>query len=186
MLAFGRIQFANDEGNYVAGLDHYREDSEPGIWDARTVRPAAEWFRGGFGIKNVIANVGGSLWRRFDIANEVWEEARTFKIMGDWYLYSVIAGGGQIAYEPSAVSYFRIHGNNTSGSRAQSNPEYYREYFRLMCALKSRWVIPEETLEHFLQSCNAVFRHSQINGIEFEQLIDAKALRGISRLADMY
>ena len=181
MLAFGRIQFADGEGNYVAGLDHYREDSEPGIWDARTVRPAAEWFRGGFGIKNVIANVGGSLWRRFDIADGVWEEARTFKIMGDWYLYSVIAGGGQIAYEPSAVSYFRIHENNTSGSRAQSNPEYYREYFRLMRALKSRWDIPEETLERFLQSCNAVFRHSQINGVEFDQLIDSTALRGISR-----
>lgn len=181
MLAFGRIQFANGEGNYVAGLDHYREDSEPGIWDARTVRPAAEWFRGGFGIKNVIANVGGSLWRRFDIADEIWEEARSFKIMGDWYLYSVIAGGGQIAYEPSAISYFRIHGNNTSGSQAQSNPEYYREYFRFMRALKSRWDIPEKTLERFLESCSAVFRHSQINGFEFDQLVDTRALRDIPR-----
>ncbi|UNZ53652.1 glycosyltransferase [Agrobacterium tumefaciens] len=177
MLAFGRIQFANNDGNYLPGLDHYREESEPGIWDTRTIRPAATWFRGGFGVKNVIANVGGSLWRRFDIPDSAWEEARSFKIMGDWYLYSVVAGGGQIAYEPGAVSYFRIHDNNTSGSSAQAKPEYYKEYFRLMAALKARWKIPNETLGRFLDSCRSIYRHAGSVGADFDQLVPEDALR---------
>ncbi|WP_421439827.1 glycosyltransferase [Agrobacterium tumefaciens] len=181
MLAFGRIQFANSDGNYFAGLDHYREDSEPGIWDVRTVRPAAEWFRGGFGVKNVIANVGGSLWRRFDISDQVWEEARSFKIMGDWYLYSVIAGGGQIAYEPSAISYFRIHESNTSGSSAQSKPEYYKEYARLMAALKGRWDIPDDTLQRFIEVCRSVSKGAGLQGANFDELLNAPALRAIPR-----
>lgn len=181
MLVFGRTQFVNSEGDYFAGLDHYREDSEPGIWDVPTVRPAAEWFRGGFGVKNVIANVGGSLWRRFDIPNEVWEEARSFKIMGDWYLYSVIAAGGQIAYEPSAVSYFRIHESNTSGRSAQSNPEYYKEYSRIMAALKGRWDIPDSTLERFIEVCRSVAKGAGIQGADFDSVLNASALRDVPR-----
>ncbi|MBP2566437.1 glycosyltransferase involved in cell wall biosynthesis/ubiquinone/menaquinone biosynthesis C-methylase UbiE [Agrobacterium tumefaciens] len=181
MLAFGRTQFVNGQGDYFAGLDQYREESEPGIWDARTVRPAAEWFRGGFGVKNVIANVGGSLWRRFDVPNEVWEEARSFKIMGDWYLYSVIAAGGQIAYEPSGVSYFRIHESNTSGKSAQSRPEYYREYARLMTNLKERWDIPDSTVERFIDRCRSVARGAGIHGADFDAQLSASALRAVSR-----
>ncbi|OOO23284.1 glycosyl transferase family 1 [Agrobacterium salinitolerans] len=181
MLAFGRTQFVNEEGDYFAGLDQYREESEPGIWDGRTVRPAAQWFRGGFGVKNVIANVGGSLWRRSDIPNEVWEKARSFKIMGDWYLYSVIAAGGQIAYEPSAVSYFRIHRSNTSGKSAQSKPEYYREYSRLMTSLKERWDIADDTLDRFIEVCRRVARGAGIVGVHFDAMLNEPALRAVQR-----
>lgn len=181
MMAFGRIQFADSHGEYFAGLDNYREDSEPGIWDARVTRPAAEWFRGGFGVKNVIANVGGSLWRRFEIPDHIWEEARNYKIMGDWYLYSVIAGGGQIAYEPSAVSYFRIHGSNTSGSSAQSKPEYYEEYARLMTSLKKRWDVPDDTLVRFIDVCRSVSRGAGVKTEEFEKLVSYDNLSTVPR-----
>ncbi len=181
MMSFGRIQFANGQGEYFAGLDHYREESEPGIWDARTTRPAAEWFQRGFGVKNVIANVGGSLWRRFEISEQVWEEARNFKIMGDWYLYSVIAAGGQIAYEPSAVSYFRIHEGNTSGSSAQAKPEYYKEYARLMTSLKKRWDVPDATLARFIDVCRSVSRGAGLPADEFERLLNYEDLRTVSR-----
>ncbi len=181
MMAFGRIQFTNGQGEYFAGLDQYREDSEPGIWDARLTRPAAEWFRRGFGVKNVIANVGGSLWRRFEISDKVWEEARNYKIMGDWYLYSVIAGGGQIAYEPSAVSFFRIHESNTSGSSAQSKPEYYKEYAQLMTALKKRWDLPDGTLQRFIEVCRSVSRGAGVQAELFEKLVNYRALSNIPR-----
>lgn len=181
MMAFGRIQFANTTGEYFTGLDHYREESEPGIWDARLTRPAAEWFRKSFGVKNVIANVGGCLWRRFEISQQVWEEARNYKIMGDWYLYSVIAGGGQIAYEPSAVSYFRIHENNTSGSGAQRNPEYYSEYARLMVSLKQRWDIPNDTLNRFIDTCRSVSTRSGLRKDEFDKLVNYKSLSKIQK-----
>ncbi|MCZ4430320.1 glycosyltransferase [Agrobacterium sp. SOY23] len=182
MLSFGGVQYANTAGEFVEGLDEYREGCEPGIWGRTIVRPASEWFCNGFGVKNAIPNVGGSLWRRFPISNDVWKKASEFKIMGDWYLYSVIAGGGQIAYEPAAVSYFRIHSNNTSGKKAQSSASYYDEYFRIMKILKSKWPIPEETLNRFLSEAHKNFRRSRVGGAKFETLVNVDELRATSRV----
>lgn len=182
MLSFGSVQYANTAGAFVEGLDDYREECEPGIWDRAIVRPASEWFCNGFGVKNAIPNVGGSLWRRFPISETVWVEASKFKIMGDWFLYSEIAGGGQIAYEPTAVSYFRIHSNNTSGKKAQGNSYYYDEYFRIMRHLKSKWPIPEETLNRFLSEAHKNFRRSGIGGAKFESLVKIDELRATSRI----
>lgn len=182
MLSFGSVQYANSAGEFVQGLDDYREECEPAIWDSTTVRPASEWFCNGFGVKNAIPNVGGSLWRRFHIPEDVWSRASEFKIMGDWFLYSVIAGGGQIAYEPTAVSYFRIHSKNTSGKKAQSVPSYYDEYSRIMKILKSKWPIPEDTLNRFLTEAYKNFRRSRVSGPKFETIIDVDELKGTSRV----
>ncbi|THF49750.1 glycosyltransferase [Allorhizobium terrae] len=180
MIAFGRIEFVDAGGKPMEGMAQYREESEPGIWNSRLVRPASTWFAGGFGVKNVIANVGGSIWRRFDIDDSVWETAGGYKVMGDWFLYSVIAGGGQIAYEPSAKSYFRIHGSNTSGASAQSKPEYYQEYARLMAALKARWDIPAETVRKFLSVCRNVYDNAgAVSGDPFDTLLPSTNLMSL-------
>lgn len=181
MLAFGRIEFADSNGEYVPGLDHYREAAEPGIWDRTLVRPAATWFAGGFGVKNVIANVGGSLWRRCSIPQAVWDEARKYRIMGDWFLYSAITQGAQIAFEPSAVAYFRTHGENTSGKDAQSRPDYYKEYSRLMKALKRRWDIPDATVDRFVAQAKEVFRGAHVSEVQFEELVDSEELKRVPR-----
>jgi glycosyltransferase involved in cell wall biosynthesis/SAM-dependent methyltransferase len=179
MLAFGRIDFANTEGNVMPGMETYLEEAEPGIWGAPLVRPAAAWFKNGFGVKNLIANVGGSIWRRAPLAQAVWDEARSFKIMGDWYLYAAVAGGGQIAYDPAARACFRIHGNNTSGASAQAKPEYYLEYTKLMTALKTRWPIPEATIERFVKSCEAIYRGAGVKSPAFDTLVSVEALKAV-------
>jgi glycosyltransferase involved in cell wall biosynthesis/SAM-dependent methyltransferase len=177
MLAFGRIQYADENGKEMPGLDAYRESAEAGIWDTRVKRPAHEWFSNAFGVKNVIANVGGSVWRRDKILDEDWEIARSFRVMGDWYLYSVVAGGGQIAFEPSALSYFRIHQKNTSAGSVQKQASYYEEYARLMTALKQRWNIPRTTVDRFIESSRAVFKEAAPTGIDFDHLVSREALQ---------
>ena len=147
-MAFGRILYVDPEGNFADGLDGYRERSEAGIWGRPLVRPAAEWFSKGFGVNNVIANVGGCLFRRSDIRPSIWAEAQTYHVVGDWLLYIEIAGGGQIAWDPKAISYFRQHGKNTS-SLAISKPFFYQELERLMLTLKKRWPVPDATVEAF-------------------------------------
>lgn len=179
MLAFGRIQYADESGVELPGLDTYRESVEPGIWDARVKRPAHEWFCGSFGVKNLIANVGGSVWRRGLIRDDDWEVARSFRVMGDWYLYATVAGGGQIAYEPTAVSYFRVHLANTSAGAAQRQAGYYEEYARLMTLLKQRWPVPDTTLDRFVAASKAVFTAAAPVGIRFEDLVRRDALRSV-------
>ncbi|MGX7872043.1 glycosyltransferase [Mesorhizobium sp. ORM6] len=160
-LAFGRIQFSNQSGRPQAGLDQYRESAETGIWDEPMVRPASEWFTHGFGVNNLIANVGGCLWRRQALPATVWAEAESFSVVGDWFLYCHLAGGGHIAYEPASVAYFRQHGQNTSVSAFMSAP-YYTEHHRLMTLLRETWDVPDETVERFISKVEFQYRHFKL------------------------
>ncbi|WGD28378.1 glycosyltransferase [Ancylobacter sp. WKF20] len=151
MIAFGRILYVDEGGNFQDGMDAYREGAEAGIWERRLVRPAADWFAKGFGVNNVIANVGGCLFRRVDICPEVWSEAKTYRVAGDWFLYLQISAGGQIAWRPDAVSYFRRHGNNTS-STGIYRADFYQELERFMLKLCSTWEVLDETLRKFYEN----------------------------------
>jgi glycosyltransferase involved in cell wall biosynthesis len=157
-IAFGRIQFSDGKGNLQHGLDDYREGAEPGIWQDRVCRPAHKWFTNGFGVNNIIANVGGCVWRRQALSETVWKEAQTYTVLGDWFLFCHLAGGGQIAYDPNAVSYFRQHGKNTSVS-AFTKPPYYAEHERLMTLLRKQWGVPDNTVEKFYGKVSEQYRH---------------------------
>lgn len=157
-IAFGRIQFCDSDGEFMEGLDNYREGAEPGIWSKNTKRPAAEWFRNGFGVNNVIANVGGCIFRKVILPDEIWATARTFRICADWYLYINIAGAGQIVFEPNAITYFRQHATNTSSTNFH-NLYYYKENMRVLQELADTWNIPVETREKFLGKVEAQWKH---------------------------
>ena len=147
-MAFGRILETDIEGSPNLWLDTYREHAEAGIWGTSLVRPAADWFAHGFGVSNVIANVGGCLFRHQPIPLHVWQEAASYRVVGDWYLYLQIAGGGQIAWEPEAVSYFRRHGSNTS-STSFNGTGFYSELERVMIEMRKTWDIPNSTVIKF-------------------------------------
>jgi glycosyltransferase involved in cell wall biosynthesis len=176
-LAFGKIQFCQADGSPRPGLDAYRENAEPGIWGAALKRPAAEWFANGFGVNNLIANVGGCVWRRQDIPASVWEQMDGLRVLGDWWLYLELAGAGQIAYEPAAVAYFRQHGQNTSVGAFHS-PPYYVEHQRFMTRLRRRWPVPTATVDRFLASIEHQYRHFGVAAQHgpFEQHVSREAL----------
>ncbi|WP_106409327.1 glycosyltransferase, partial [Teichococcus deserti] len=160
MIGFGRIQFADRDGKPYPGLDGYRERAEPGIWAAPLVRPAKAWFDHAFGVNNVIPNVGGCLIRNQPIEDTIWQEATTYKILGDWYLYAMLGRGGRLAFEPQAVTYFRQHGDNTSVS-SFTTAAYYVEHERLVRLLRQRWGIPDATVERFANGVRAQFDYAR-------------------------
>lgn len=155
-LAFGRIQFCDQEGIPFPGLDSYREQAEAGIWSEIRIMPACRWFRGAFGARNVIPNVGGCLWRSQKLPDRVWQEAVTYKVVGDWYLYSMLAAGGQIAWNPCAVAYFRQHRKNTSVTSFRSDG-YYLEHHKFMASLQAQWGLPRRITKSFH---NHLMQHS--------------------------
>ena len=160
-IAFGRITETDAAGEpNSAALDDFRERAEPGIWSKPLVRPAAAWFAGAFGVRNVIANVGGCIWRRAPISDAVWNEAGSYKVVGDWYLYIQIASGGQIAWDPDAVAYFRRHEASTSGN-SWTTPKFYNELERLMLTLRQSWDIPAETVCRFYD--NIVYQYAEFD-----------------------
>ena len=158
MLAFGRVQFANQDGSFRDGLDDYRERAERGIWSQALASPAHAWFTGAFGVSNIIPNVGGCLIRRQPIGDAIWREAESYSILGDWLLYLRLARGGQIEYEPGAVSYFRQHEGNTS-VRGAMTPAYYQEHQRLIDSVRARWGTPDPVARRFHEAVAAQFRY---------------------------
>jgi len=157
-LAFGQIQFSDSKGNPMPGMDGFRENSEPGIWGNTIKRPAKEWFHNGFGVNNVMANVGGGVFRNQKLPKNIMDQAKTFKIAGDWYLYSHLANGGEIVFEPQSVSYFRQHDANTSATNF-NKLYYYEELGRILMHNESRWGLPEATRKKFIDNVSGQWKH---------------------------
>jgi glycosyltransferase involved in cell wall biosynthesis len=176
MMAFGRIQFCDTANRTIPGLDAYREQAEPAIWSEPLVRSAAEWFANGFGRKNVIANVGGCVIRKQEVDPAIWREARSYKICGDWFLYVQWAGGGRIAFDPRAISYFRQHGHNTSASNFDKL-YFYQEHEKMFICLNRSWAIPSNTREGFVRSLDFMWRHYGLKAIHGDM---KKALPGLT------
>lgn len=164
MIVFGRIQFCDSNGEFIPGLDQYREQAIPGIWKNIHSFSAAEWFRSGFGVSNLIPNVGGCVIRNQDIQSEIWEQAEEYKILGDWYLYIRLSQGGRMTYVPDAVSYFRQHGENAS-VKSFVTEYYYREHHSLMMLLRELWGPQAELVERFYKRIE--FEYKRVNGEKY-------------------
>ncbi len=176
-LAFGRIQFADANGMPGTWLDQYRESAAAGYWDEPRVEGAYQWFRGPFGRLNVIPNVGGCLFRRQALSDEVWEEAQRYSVCGDWYLYLQIAAGGRIAFDPEAVSYFRQHGANTSVT-SFAKRSYYRELASIAAELRRRYGVSDARLRELYDSGLEQYRRNFPDEPteSFDRIFDVHAL----------
>ena len=126
-IAYGDIQYVDDDGRQYGGLDDYRKSTGYDIWHAPYIEPAACHFSGPFGVKNIIANVSGAVFRRPSLAPAFVDFLSEFKVCGDWIFYMNITRGGDVCYVPAAKSYFRQHRKNTSVV-ALKTQEYYAEH----------------------------------------------------------
>jgi glycosyltransferase involved in cell wall biosynthesis len=160
MISFGRIQFVDASGRYYDGLDDYREKAEKGIWAKPFSRFASEWFRKAFAVSNIIPNVGGCLIKRQKIADDIWREVLKFRTSGDWFLYVMLANGGQIAYCPDAIAYFRQHGKNTSVTSFKKG-YYYKEHELIITEIRRRWGTPDDVCLRIY--INLYTQHKHVN-----------------------
>ena len=182
MISFCKIQFIDQDGAKMEGLDGFREGAQPGIWDSKQVKPASYWFNGPFGVRNIIPNVGGCLIRNRPISEEIWSRAQEFKVLGDWYLYSELVEGGKIAYEPTAESYFRQHGKNTSVTSFKTQ-RYYDEHYWFIEGLKRKWDISEEIENKFCDYTQWQYLHhfGQDQKEAFSKIFDREKLSSITK-----
>lgn len=182
MIVFGKIQFMTQDGKFMEGLDGFRDGAKPGIWNETQIRPANEWFNGPFGIRNIIPNVGGCIFRNQTIPDNIWDEAQSYKILGDWYLYSKLSNGGNIVFEPRAVSYFRQHGKNTS-VKSFKTLNYYEEHYRFILQLKKQWDVKEATLQKFFEYTKWQYIHhfGKEKEADFDAIFDFENLKNTEK-----
>ncbi|WP_179187134.1 glycosyltransferase [Sphingomonas sp. TZW2008] len=160
-MALGRIEFCRSDGTPMAGMAGFREAAEPGIWDEPVSRPAAHWFHGAFAKRNIVANVGGCVFRRQAVPPAIWNEASRFRIAGDWYLYIHLLGGGKLAYSPDAVSYFRQHDANTS-ARNFDKLHYYDECWQVQHEIRRHWLVGANATESFVADLAHQYAHFEV------------------------
>jgi glycosyltransferase involved in cell wall biosynthesis len=177
MLAFGRIEFIDETGtlrhdvNDHVGLDRFSDSGEARL------ASASSWFNGPFGLSCIIRNVGGCVFRRQTISESLLAELKAYKTCGDWLLYSRLARGGQIVYDPRALSYFRLHGANSS-VRGFETIGFYDEHVRIAYALRRHYGVNIRTLRTMLRKvwhqCKS--RLGKTQAIEFANRISLKAI----------
>lgn len=149
MIAFGRVEYIDANGAHLDDKNGHMARSN--FWREPRMESAHAWFNGPFAARNIIANVGGCVFRRQQILPTLMDELQSYKICGDWFLYSRLAHGGRIAYEPRARAYFRQHGQNSSVISRKSEA-FYDEHVRIARALRRHYGTPEKILELLLQN----------------------------------
>ena len=160
-IAFGNIQFIDADDAIQPGMDQLRESAAPGIWSEVNVMPAAKWFTGPLAVRNLIANVGGAVFRKPVLSAQTWALVKSFRVAGDWVLYLIMAGTGQIAYAPEAKAYFRQHGKNTSVT-AFDQTFFYEELARFHTLLRETWALPDRITLAFYGNLLETFNASKL------------------------
>ena len=145
LLAYGDIQFMSAAGEVRKGVAGYHARTGYAQWNASYVKSAHEEFTGPFGIKNLIVNVSGAVFRKPTLTEGFVQALYEYKICGDWLFYMHVSRGGRISYVQDAKAYFRQHDSNTS-VQSFTKDHYYREHHKIALELRRTYGTPEHVL----------------------------------------
>lgn len=73
---------------------------------------------------NPILNVSSVVWKNSPELPKIFEEAKKFKVAGDWYIYSRVLESGDIAYSAKPLNYYRKHDKGSASTVVKLNTEY--------------------------------------------------------------
>lgn len=73
---------------------------------------------------NPILNVSSVVWKNSPELVKIFEEAKKFRVAGDWYIYSRVLEKGDIAYSAKPLNYYRKHDKGSASTVVKLNIEY--------------------------------------------------------------
>ncbi len=90
-------------------------------WNNNYVKTGEEEIKEALSIMNTIVNVSAVVFRNNDTKRiiDILENAKNYKMSGDWFTYYSILKTGKIAYTSKSLNYFRKHSNSTSISASR-------------------------------------------------------------------
>ncbi len=175
-LAFCRSDFVQD-GQKIFTTEQYLADVPAFDWTKPFAVTAAEFVAQGFGVKNIIPNVSGVVFRK----RETFPDACfDMKLCGDWAFYLEVVKGGCIFYSPNATNFYRVHKNSTSLA-VQKEPRYFAEHERIAGLVAENYRVPAAVHEAHFQKLEEHFYgyYGGKDKRELEKLFDvSKILRG--------
>ena len=90
-----------------------------------------------------IMNVSSVLWKNEKRCLDIFEEAKKYKVAGDWYIYSRILEEGKIAYCAKPLNYFRKH-NKGSASTLKNRTHEYDEVYEIQEIIRKKYKLTKE------------------------------------------
>ncbi|MBQ6298446.1 MAG: glycosyltransferase [Selenomonadaceae bacterium] len=172
-LAFCRTDFIQDEQKIFTS-EQYLADLINFDWTKNFAMTAAEFVAQGFGVKNIIPNVSGVLFRKKNFFPDLCLD---MKLCGDWAFYLDTIKGGCVYYSPRATNFYRVHKNSTS-LKIQKEPRYFIEHERIAEFVAENYRVPAEIhTAHFKQLEEHFFGYYGGKDIgELEKLFDVKKI----------
>lgn len=82
-------------------------------WNKSYINPGEKEIVESLSICNTIPNVSAVVFKKLNQV-EIIENAKKYKISGDWYIYYNLLKNGDIAYCSKSLNYFRKHSNSKS------------------------------------------------------------------------
>ncbi|QJT30052.1 glycosyltransferase [Aeromonas media] len=129
MLSFCNVEFVSGEScEPVWSLASYLSELAMHDWSKPFIRSAHSLVSSGWGIKNLVPNVSGAVFRKphnFSLLDD--ERWQSLRMCGDWVFYLSLIRGGLVSYTPVATNYYRQHSASTSQT-AQKQDVYYLEH----------------------------------------------------------
>ena len=172
-LAFCRSDFVQD-GQKIFTTEQYLADVPAFDWTKNFAVTAAEFVAQGFGVKNIIPNVSGVVFRKR--ANFL-DACLDMKLCGDWAFYLDVIKGGCVYYSPNATNFYRVHKNSTSLA-VQREPRYFAEHERIARFVAKNYRVPAEIHEAHFQKLSEHFfgYYGGKDERELEKLFDIRKI----------
>lgn len=104
-----------NETNHIIGRDcrSWMEAASFTKWNKSYVNSGLKEIQEALSVCNTIPNVSAVVFKKLNQV-ELIEQAKQFKISGDWFLYYSLLKSGDIAYNSQSLNYFRKHSSSTS------------------------------------------------------------------------
>lgn len=135
--------FTVNESEHVTGdYESYLNDLDTDHWKSSYQVTGLQEINFGLGIKNSIPNASAVLIRKSCVSEAVFNETFQFKFSGDWYFYTQILKGKNIAFCSEKLNFHRKHSQTVSS-------KFNTDKSAIQLLLKEASLIHENILENY-------------------------------------
>ncbi len=140
-----------DEENNITGEDvrDWSDIFHTHRWDKSYIASGEEEIKEALSYNNTILNVSSLVWKNQKECFDIFEQAKDYKVAGDWYIYLQILKKGKIAYNCESLNYFRKHKRSVS-TTIKRNIEY-SEVLKIQDDAKNSFELDDITLERQIE-----------------------------------
>lgn len=135
-------------------------------WEQSFINNGVEEIKNYLSNNNTILNVSSVVWKNVKELYTIFEEAKDYKIAGDWYIYSRVLELGDIAFSNKALNYFRKHGS--SASTLSIRDKEYKEVYKIQEMIRNKYQLEKNLVE------KQIIRRRMMGYIENEKNIGKK------------